>query len=108
MQLLLKNKKHAKDKMKNIKYHILKSFYFIKGLYRYLFVFKENYKYYGGIKRNAASIYRGNRVFYESLHDVEPTCGVCVFTTRNKQYKFWELGFFNWIEDNTIKVIEDL
>lgn len=91
--------------MKKIKYHIVKFVYSCIGFYRTLFFFKNGHKYIGGINRNAASIYRGNRTFYESFHVVEPTYGVCVFKTRNKTYKFWEIGLFKWTESNNIEEI---
>lgn len=91
-------------KKKN-KYNIVKFVFSIIGLYKTIFKFKKGHKYIGGIQKNAASIYRGNRTFYESFNAVEPTYGVCVFTTRNKTYKYWELGFFKWTKNNDIEVI---
>lgn len=94
--------------MKKIKYHIVKFAFSVIGWYKATFVFKEGHKYLGGIQKNAASIYRGNRTFYESFNAVEPTWGVCVFTTRNKTYKYWELGIFKWIENNEIEEVTKL
>lgn len=94
--------------MKKIKYYIVKFVFSIIGWYKATFVFKEGHKYLGGIQKNAASIYRGNRTFYESFNAVEPTCGVCVFSTRNKTYKYWELGLFKWIENNEIEEVTKL
>ena len=88
-----------------MKYNIVKFVYTIIGLFKTM-RFKEGHKYIGGINRNAASIYRGNRTFYESFHAVEPTYGICVFKTRNKKYKFCEIGLFKWIETNEIEVVE--
>jgi hypothetical protein len=91
--------------MKKIKYHIVKFVFSVIGWYKATFVFKEGHKYLGGMQKNAASIYRGNRTFYESFNAVESTWGVCVFTTRNKTYKYWELGIFKWIENNEIEEV---
>ena len=79
-----------------IKYNIVKFVYSIIGFFKSL-TFKKGRKYFGGININANSVYRGKRTFYESLHDVEPTYGVCVFKTRMKTYKYWEIGLFKWI-----------
>lgn len=76
-----------------LKYYLVKFFYILKGLVKYTFFFKKNHKYFGGI-RQSPSIYRGNCLFYETLHG---QCGyVTVFNSRNKKYKLWELGFFKW------------
>ena len=82
--------------IKRIKYCIVKFVYSIIGFFKSL-RFKKGYKYMGGINRNANSVYRGKRTFYESLHATEPTYGVSVFKTRNKTYKYWEIGLFKWI-----------
>lgn len=79
-----------------VKFYIVKFVYSIIGFFKSL-RFKKGYKYMGGINRNANSVYRGKRTFYESLHATEPTYGVCVFKTRNKTYKYWEIGLFKWI-----------
>ena len=83
-----------------IKYNIVKFVYSCIGFYRTLFFFKEGHKYYGGAQPNTASIYRGNRTFYESTSSIEPTCGVCFFSTINKTYPYWQLGIFKWSENN--------
>mgnify|MGYP006872970669 CR=1 FL=1 len=75
--------------MKKNKYHIVKTSYAIIGLYKTKFKFKNGHKYLGGIHPNTDSIYRGNRTFYETLNGIEPTYGVQIATTRNKQYKYW-------------------
>ena len=79
-----------------VKFYIVKFVYSIIGFFKSL-RFKKGYKYMGGINRNANSVYRGKRTFYESFHATEPTYGVCVFKTRNKTYKYWEIGLFKWI-----------
>ena len=91
--------------MKKIKYHIVKFVYSCIGFYRTLFFFKDGHKYYGGAQPNTASIYRGNRTFYESINCVEPTYGVCFFSTRNKKYPYWQLGILKWTKDNNIEEI---
>ena len=91
--------------MKKNKYHIVKFVFSIIGFYKKIFKLKKGHKYIGGIQKNAVSIYRGNNTFYESFNAVEPTYGVCVFSTHNKTYKYWELGFFKWTENNDIEVI---
>lgn len=88
-----------------IKYNIVKFVYSVIGFFKTI-RFKEGHKYIGGINKNAASIYRGKRTFYESFNAVEPTWGVCVFKTRNKTYKYWEIGLFKWIENNELEVVE--
>lgn len=91
--------------MKKIKYYIVKFVFSIIGWYKATFKLKEGHKYLGGIQPNTASIYRGNRTFYETLNGIEPTYGVQIATTRNKQYKYWELGLLKWTENNDIEVI---
>lgn len=91
--------------MKKIKYHIVKTIYAIIGWYKTIFKFKEGHRYLGGIQPNTASIYRGNRTFYETLNGIEQTYGVQFMSTRNKQYKYWELGILKWVENNNIEVI---
>ena len=88
-----------------IKYNIVKFVYSVIGFFKTI-RFKKGHKYIGGINKNAASIYRGKRTFYESFNAVEPTWGVCVFKTRNKTYKYWEIGLFKWIENNELEVVE--
>lgn len=92
--------------MKKIKYHIVKFVFSIIGWYKAMFKFKEGHKYYGGIQPNTGSIYRGNRTFYETLNGIEPTYGVQVCKTRNKQYTYWELGLLKWVENNDIEEIK--
>ena len=90
--------------MKKIKYHIVKFIFSVIGFFRVLFKFKKGHKYYGGIQPNTESIYRGNRTFYETINGVEKNFGVMFYNTRNKQYKYWELGLFKWRENKDIKV----
>lgn len=90
----------------SIKYHIVKLVYAIIGFFKAM-TFKKGGKYLGGINKNANSIYRGKRTFYESFHAVEPTYGVCVFKTRNKTYKYWEIGLFKWIKLDEVEEIKD-
>lgn len=91
--------------MKKFKYYIVKTIYAIIGWYKATFKFKKGHKYLGGIQPNTASIYRGNRTFYETLNGIEQTYGVQFFSTRNKQYKYWELGLLKWTESNNIEEI---
>lgn len=91
--------------MKKFKYYIVKTIYAIIGWYKAKFKFKKGHKYLGGIQPNTASIYRGNRTFYETLNGIEQTYGVQFFSTRNKQYKYWELGLLKWTESNNIEEI---
>jgi len=89
-----------------VKFYIVKFVYLIIGFFKSL-RFKKGYKYIGGINSNANSVYKGNRTFYESLHAVEPTYGVCAFKTRMKKYKYWEIGLFKWIALDEMEEIKD-
>ena len=91
--------------MKKIKYHIVKFVFSIIGWYKATFKLKKGHKYLGGIQPNTASIYRGNRTFYETLNGIEQTYGVQFMSTRDKQYKYWELGILKWVENNNIEEI---
>jgi len=86
--------------LKKIKYHIVKFVFSLIGLYKVIFKFKKGHKYLGGIQSNTASIYRGNRLFYETITGIEKTWGVQMINTRNKKYKYWEMGLLHWSEIN--------
>jgi len=77
------------------KYNILKTYLSVKGWFRTKFFFEELETYRGGSK-NYVSIYRGNRTFYEQENQSVPTFGVQYYSTRNKQYPYWQLGMFEW------------
>ena len=75
------------------RYHLVKSYYWCKGIYKMLFFFKKKEKYNGGASKSP-SIYLGNGVFYETIYG---TCGyVTTWKSQKQKYKIWHLGVLDW------------
>ena len=65
-----------------VKFYIVKFVYSIIGFFKSL-RFKKGYKYMGGINRNANSVYRGKRTFYESRElSLDNTFDACIKTAE--------------------------
>ena len=95
-------RKELHDKANKFKLFILRTKLSIRGFFKML-SFKKDATYIGG-RYQRPSIYMGDRKFYEQIGITVP--GFCYYTTKQIQYKYWELGMFKWTKSN-IKVIKD-
>ena len=89
-----KERKEANEKANKFKLFLLKSYLSIRGFFRTL-KFKKNHTYHGG-RNNRDAIYMGNNTFYEQITMAVP--GFAYFNNKPVKYKYWELGYFKWVE----------
>lgn len=89
-----KERKEANEKANKFKLFLLKSYLSIRGFFRTL-KYKKNHTYHGG-RNNRDAIYMGNNTFYEQITMSVP--GFAYFNNKPVKYKYWELGYFKWVE----------
>ena len=86
-------KKEIAKKSNKFKFFLLKTYLSIRGFFRSL-EFKKNKVYHGG-RNNRDAIYMGNNTFYEQISLTVP--GFCYYNNKPIKYKYWELGYFKWV-----------
>lgn len=89
-----KDRKEANEKANKFKLFLLKSYLSIRGFFITL-KYKKNHTYHGG-RNNRDAIYMGNNTFYEQITMSVP--GFAYFNNKPVKYKYWELGYFKWVE----------